>query len=306
MRPRPGCRRSPAGAAAEPPDATTRGSHERRTRVAHGGRQRQLRVTAVGGLHADNAHRLPKVVLGLLRQYAPEAVLLDLGAVTRIDTVGVAAVVLCQKTTARHGATFTLDGCSPPSGRHCAPTTPTTCCRPSRHAITRCPAAPPHRHRLPRPIPPAVVHRPRYRRAEVTGSRLHLRLQATATGLRLVACGRLDAATGRQLGQAISLALHRLRAQRLTLDLTAVNAIDAAGVAALIRGRVEADRCDVVLTIADPSPALLHAMRLHAAGARPVVRPGWSAYTFRDPSGGACCARVRCDIAVCIRCGEQT
>ncbi|GAA1408667.1 STAS domain-containing protein [Catellatospora coxensis] len=77
------------------------------------GRQRQLRVTAVGGLHADNAHRLPKVVLGLLRQYAPEAVLLDLGAVTRIDTVGVAAVVLCQKTTARHGATFTLDGCSP-------------------------------------------------------------------------------------------------------------------------------------------------------------------------------------------------
>ncbi|GAA1408664.1 STAS domain-containing protein [Catellatospora coxensis] len=101
----------------------------------------------------------------------------------------------------------------------------------------------------------------------MTGSRLHLRLQATATGLRLVACGRLDAATGRQLGQAISLALHRLRAQRLTLDLTAVNAIDAAGVAALIRGRVEADRCDVVLTIADPSPALLHAMRLHAAGA---------------------------------------
>jgi anti-anti-sigma factor len=77
------------------------------------GRQRHLRVTAVGGLHADNAHRLPKVVLGLLRQYAPEVVLLDLGAVNRIDAVGVAAVVLCQKTTARHGATFTLDGSSP-------------------------------------------------------------------------------------------------------------------------------------------------------------------------------------------------
>lgn len=77
------------------------------------GRQRQLRVTAVGGLHADTAHRLPKAVLGLLRQYSPAAVLLDLSAVTRVDAVGVAAVVLCQKTTARHGAGFSLDGCSP-------------------------------------------------------------------------------------------------------------------------------------------------------------------------------------------------
>jgi anti-anti-sigma factor len=76
-------------------------------------RHRQLRVTAVGGLHADTAHRLPKVVLGLLRQYAPARVLLDLGAVTRIDAVGVAALVLCQQTTARHGAVFSIDGCSP-------------------------------------------------------------------------------------------------------------------------------------------------------------------------------------------------
>jgi anti-anti-sigma factor len=107
----------------------------------------------------------------------------------------------------------------------------------------------------------------------VTSPHLHLRLRATATGLRLVARGRLDAATARQLGQAISLALHRLRAQRLTLDLTAVDSIDAAGVAALIRGRVEADRCDVVLTIADPSHTLLHAMRGYAAAPRPATTP---------------------------------
>lgn len=77
------------------------------------GRQRQLRVTAVGALHADTAHRLPKVLLGLLRQYAPSAVLLDLAAVSRIDAVGVAAVVLCQKTAARHDVIFSLDACSP-------------------------------------------------------------------------------------------------------------------------------------------------------------------------------------------------
>lgn len=96
---------------------------------------------------------------------------------------------------------------------------------------------------------------------------LHLRLQATATGLRLIARGRLDAETARQLGQAIGLALHRLGAQRLTLDLAAVDTVDAAGVAALIRGRVEADRRDVVLTIADPSADLLHAMRTYATAA---------------------------------------
>lgn len=93
---------------------------------------------------------------------------------------------------------------------------------------------------------------------------LHLRLQDTTCGLRLIARGRLGADTARQLGQAISMALHRLRAARLTLDLTAVDTVDAAGVAALIRGRIEADRCDVVLTITGPSVHLVEAMRRHA------------------------------------------
>ncbi|GAA1637095.1 STAS domain-containing protein [Catellatospora bangladeshensis] len=107
----------------------------------------------------------------------------------------------------------------------------------------------------------------------MNSSRLHLRLQATSSGLQLVAHGRLNAATARQLGQAISLALHRLRARRLSLDLTAVDIIDAAGVAALIRGRVEADRCAVTLTIADPSPGLLNAMRAHARTTHATAGP---------------------------------
>lgn len=104
--------------------------------------------------------------------------------------------------------------------------------------------------------------------------RLHLRLQATSSGLRLIARGPLNAESARQLGQAISLALHRLRAQRLTLDLTAVDSIDTAGVAALIRGRVEADRCDVMLTIAGPSPGLLDAMRTYTQSTHTATGAG--------------------------------
>ncbi|GAA1637087.1 STAS domain-containing protein [Catellatospora bangladeshensis] len=102
------------------------------------GRQRQLRVTAVGALRADNAHRLPKVVLGLLRRYAPAAVLLDLAAVTRIDAVGVAAVVLCQQTAARHGVTFMVDACS-------------TCVQSALHAhhVGYLLPGPPRRHAMP-------------------------------------------------------------------------------------------------------------------------------------------------------------
>ncbi len=93
---------------------------------------------------------------------------------------------------------------------------------------------------------------------------LHLRLQETASGLRLIARGRLHAATARQLSQAVSMALHRLRAARLTLDLAAVDEIDAAGVAALIHSRIEADRCNVILTITGPTPHVADAVRRHA------------------------------------------
>ncbi|WP_144121083.1 STAS domain-containing protein [Catellatospora sichuanensis] len=74
------------------------------------GEHRTLSVSAVGALHADTAHRLPKVVLGLLRQYAPAVVRLDLSAVTRVDAVGVVAIVLCAREAARHGAAFTITG----------------------------------------------------------------------------------------------------------------------------------------------------------------------------------------------------
>ncbi|GAA1382728.1 STAS domain-containing protein [Catellatospora chokoriensis] len=126
---------------------------------------------------------------------------------------------------------------------------------------------------------------------------LHLRLQDAASGLRLVARGRLCADTARQLGQAVSMALRRLRAARLTLDLAAVDTIDAAGVAALIRSRIEADRCNVILTITGPTPHVAEAMRSHAMSATtdtgsPTGRTGVLAVVlpFRTP---AAAVRVR-------------
>ncbi|WP_144128124.1 hypothetical protein [Catellatospora sichuanensis] len=67
------------------------------------------------------------------------------------------------------------------------------------------------------------------------------------------------------------MALHRLRAARFTLGLTAVDTIDAASVVALIRGRLEAELCHVILTIAGPSPQLAEAMRMHARAAPAVA-----------------------------------
>ncbi len=80
------------------------------------------------------------------------------------------------------------------------------------------------------------------------------------------------------------MALHRLRAARLTLDLAAVDTIDAAGVAALIRSRIEADHCDVVLTITGPSAHLVEAMRRHALTA-PAAAWAQTAYEHTGRSG---------------------
>ncbi len=76
------------------------------------GRQRTLRVTAAGALHADNAHRLLKAVIGLLARYEPVAMRLDLGALGRIDAAGVTAIVLCQREASRRGVSFTIGACS--------------------------------------------------------------------------------------------------------------------------------------------------------------------------------------------------
>lgn len=77
------------------------------------GRHRVVYVCAVGALHADTAHRLPKVVVGLLRQHGPAMLRLDLSAVRRVDDVGVIAILLCWRQSARHGTAFTITGHSP-------------------------------------------------------------------------------------------------------------------------------------------------------------------------------------------------
>ncbi len=76
------------------------------------GRPSPVQLTAAGALHVDNAHRLPKFLVALLRTRRVAAVRLDLRSVRRIDDVGVAAVVLCGREAARRGIPFTLTGCS--------------------------------------------------------------------------------------------------------------------------------------------------------------------------------------------------
>jgi anti-anti-sigma regulatory factor len=76
------------------------------------GQPRLVRITAAGALHIDNAHRLPKFLVSLLRTRPASAVRLDLRAVGHIDDVGAAAIVLCAREAGRRGIAFTVDGCS--------------------------------------------------------------------------------------------------------------------------------------------------------------------------------------------------
>ncbi|MEV4412040.1 STAS domain-containing protein [Catellatospora sp. NPDC049609] len=80
--------------------------------LRQGGQPRLVHITAAGALHVDNAHRLPKFLVALLRTRPVAAVRLDLRGVGRVDDVGVAAIVLCGREAARRGIAFAIDGCS--------------------------------------------------------------------------------------------------------------------------------------------------------------------------------------------------
>ncbi|MDI1464128.1 STAS domain-containing protein [Catellatospora sp. KI3] len=76
-----------------------------------------LRLALAGALLEANAHRLPKVVIAVLRRHRITAIELDLAAVSRLDGVGAAAVRLCAREAARRAIAFTISACSAPA-RH--------------------------------------------------------------------------------------------------------------------------------------------------------------------------------------------
>ncbi|WP_170213351.1 STAS domain-containing protein [Catellatospora citrea] len=91
--------------------------------------------------------------------------------------------------------------------------------------------------------------------------KLELRLYTSPVGVYLTARGRLDSTTAHQLGRAIGVALDRCPTDRLTVDFAALDAIDAAGIGALMILRTSALRRGVHLTVADPPPHIRAAIQ---------------------------------------------
>lgn len=81
---------------------------------------------------------------------------------------------------------------------------------------------------------------------------LHLRLHATPGGLCLDARGRLDIDSRGHLARALNAIFDRLPARRLVLGLYRVDAIDRAGVAALVAAQAHARRRGIELLVRGP------------------------------------------------------
>jgi anti-anti-sigma factor len=123
---------------------------------------------------------------------------------------------------------------------------------------------------------------------------LQLQFYTSPFGLYLTARGRLDATTANHLAKAIGVALHRFPAGRLTLDVSHLDTVDAAGVAMLVLLRLVVARQGVDLNLTEvpahirsvivaaradqllASPALGSAMP-------PRVRPGRRFVAVRAP-----------------------
>lgn len=125
---------------------------------------------------------------------------------------------------------------------------------------------------------------------------LQLQFYTSPLGLYLTARGRLDATTANHLAKAIGVALRRFPAGRLTLDVSHLDTVDAAGVAMLvllrlvvarqgvdlnltevpahIRSVIVAARADQLLASASPSPG---------SAMPPRVRPGHRFVAVRAP-----------------------
>ncbi len=126
---------------------------------------------------------------------------------------------------------------------------------------------------------------------------LELRLYAAPSGLYLTVRGWLDATTAHLLGKAIAVALERFGADRLTVDLSDVEAIDVAGIATLTMFHAAALRHGVELCITRPPAAVRAAIQ--AAGAQVLLatevsdEEPWAEEPRRFAETGYACLRPR-------------
>ncbi|MDI1464127.1 STAS domain-containing protein [Catellatospora sp. KI3] len=100
---------------------------------------------------------------------------------------------------------------------------------------------------------------------------LRLRLYSSPLGLYLTADGSLDASTADGLVRAVTLALHRLRPRRITIDLAEVHTIDPAGAVALACCRDHAVHAQAELGLTDPPPHLRRVLAAHVADLVPAA-----------------------------------
>ncbi|GAA1408683.1 STAS domain-containing protein [Catellatospora coxensis] len=112
--------------------------------------------------------------------------------------------------------------------------------------------------------------------------RLHLRLHAAAGGLCLDARGRLDGVSRGHLARALKAIFDHLPARRLVLGLYRLDAIDRAGVAALIAAREQARRRGIDFVVCGAQDHVRAA--LAAVGAGDLLLDGADASLLHLPA----------------------
>lgn len=117
---------------------------------------------------------------------------------------------------------------------------------------------------------------------------LRLRLYSSPLGLYLTAAGRLDADTAACLAQAIGLVLRRLPGRPITVDLSGLDTINAAGIGVLLLYRAAAARHGVRLRVADPPPHIRAAIDAHGSDLLDSTRPSSSCRVLPTPSWRRC------------------
>ncbi|WP_020521624.1 STAS domain-containing protein [Catelliglobosispora koreensis] len=71
---------------------------------------RQVRITAIGDLHASNAHLLLKMAVAALRSYPVTCLEIDLAGLGSIDDVGSSALEVCRRHCRSRKISFRVTG----------------------------------------------------------------------------------------------------------------------------------------------------------------------------------------------------
>ncbi|MBV1856374.1 STAS domain-containing protein [Catellatospora tritici] len=130
--------------------------------------------------------------------------------------------------------------------------------------------------------------------------KLQLQLYTSPVGLYLAVHGRLDATTAHRMARVVDIALDRFPTHRITLGLAGLDAIDVAGISALIQLRALAAARGIHLAT-DRTPAHVR-QAIHALGADYILEPATSTDHTGQPSQREACRRRFAPVGpACVR-----